>query len=326
MKKVSLIINPIAGERDNVKFARRIAHTLHKSGWNVEQLITERAGHAHDLAAEKAADNDSIIASMGGDGTINEIASSLVNTSATMAIIPCGSGNGLARMVGISGIINRVESYFNYGKMSPIDVGTLGNFNFFCTCGFGFDAMVAHSFSQSKARGLKTYIESTVQKAIEFKGLYAEFTLDGKPFSGEFMLVTIANANQYGNNAFIAPDAKLDDGWLDVTIIRKFPKIFAGAAAASLFTKQIDQFRFVETYRVKEMVITQLENPLFHRDGDHFTIDLPVKIGILPKALNLLQPTTNLIQEAELRIRQMELYELFLSKMKAPSNSPKGES
>ncbi|MFV0365121.1 MAG: diacylglycerol/lipid kinase family protein [Mangrovibacterium sp.] len=317
-KKVSLITNPIAGERDNVKFAKRIDQLLQKNGWEVEQLVTERAGHAHELAAQKAEEGDCIIASMGGDGTINEIASSLTNTSATMAIIPCGSGNGLARMVGISGMPNRLISYFNNGEISAIDVGTLGNYHFFCTCGFGFDAMVAYSFSQSKARGLKTYIESTIQKAIKFQGIYAEFTLDGTPFSGEFMLVTIGNANQYGNNAFIAPHAKLNDGWLDVTIIRKFPKIFAGAAAASLFTKQIDQFPFVETYRVKEMIITQLENPLFHRDGDHFHVELPLKIAVLPQALNLLQPTLSLLKETELRLhkQQLEFYDILRNKIK----------
>ncbi|MFV0291587.1 MAG: diacylglycerol/lipid kinase family protein [Mangrovibacterium sp.] len=317
-KNISLIVNPIAGERDNVKFAKRISKSLEKSNWEVELLITECAGHAKTLAQEKSLEKDLIIASVGGDGTINEIASSLVNSNTQMAIIPCGSGNGLARMTGIPSNPNRLVSYFETGKSSPIDVGVLGDYNFFCTCGFGFDAMVAHSFSQSKQRGLKTYIESTVQKAIEFNSLYAEFTLDGKAFSGEFMLVTIANANQYGNNAFIAPNAKLNDGWLDITIIRKFPKIFAGAAIAALFTKQIEQFRFVETYRAKEIVITKLENPLFHRDGDHFQIDLPVKISIIPNGLNLIQPTIGLFKETELRLhkQQLEFYEILKNKIK----------
>ncbi|MFV0522158.1 MAG: diacylglycerol/lipid kinase family protein [Mangrovibacterium sp.] len=316
-KKTSIIINPIAGGRNNIKFANKITTNLQKNGWEVEQLITERAGQAGELALAKSEEGGTIITSMGGDGTINEIASSLVNTNAPMAIIPCGSGNGLARMIGISSAPNRIVGYFENGKNSLIDVGKLGEYYFFCTCGFGFDAMVAHSFSKSKQRGLKTYIESTIQKAIEFNGIYAEFSLDGKPFSGDFMLVTIANASQYGNNAFIAPNAKLNDGWLDITIIRKFPKVFAGAVATALFTKQIDQFRFVETYRVKKVVINKLENRLFHRDGDYFEINLPMTISILPQALNLMHPSLSLLKEAELKIRHLEFYELLHHKIKS---------
>lgn len=315
-KQLSLIINPIAGERNNLKLAEKIAHRLEKSGWEVRQLPTKYAGHARSLIEEEVNRGSRLIASMGGDGTINEVASSLVNTDITMGIIPCGSGNGLARMIGLSGNTSRVLHYFEKGEMSAIDVGVMDEHYFFCTCGFGFDAMVAHSFSGSKERGLKTYIESTIQKAIEFKGVYAEFLLDGKAFSGEFMLVAIANANQYGNNAFIAPDAQLDDGWLDVTVIRKFPKILAGAVATALFAKQIDQFRFVETYRVKEVEITQLSQLLFHRDGDHFRVELPVQIKIMPKALKLLRPAMSKLKEAELKLRHMEFYDLIRQKIK----------
>lgn len=315
-KRISIIVNPIAGERDNIKFANQTSSILRKNGWEVEQLITKQAGHAHELALEKRNEPNTIIASMGGDGTINEIASALVNSQTPLAIIPCGSGNGLAKMLGISSAPSRIVNYFNKGKVSPIDVGTLNNYHFFCTCGFGFDAMVAQSFSKSKQRGLKTYIESTIQKAIEFNAIYAEFTLDGKAFSGDFMMVTIANANQFGNNAFIAPNAKLNDGWLDVTIIRKFPKVLAAAVATTLFTKHIDQFKFVETYRVKEMEITALEIPLFHRDGDYFEVELPTKITIQPQTLHLLHPTLNLLQETELKLRRLELSKLFQNKIK----------
>ncbi len=311
MKKISLIINPIAGGRDNKRFASQLALMLRKYNWKVEQHITSEEGHAHQIATAMRKNRSTLIASVGGDGTFNEIASALTESKAPLALIPCGSGNGLAHMVGISGLPRRILTYLDKGSFSQIDVGTVNEHNFFCSCGFGFDALVAHSFAKSRKRGIKSYIESTVQKAINYEGVNAEFTLDGKLFKGEFMLVTIANANQYGNNAFIAPNAKVDDGWLDVTIVRKFPKVLAGAVALSLFAKQIHQFKFVETYRVKEVEILYVSSPMFHRDGEHYNIDFPTKISIKPAALNLLLPPPNMLAQAEERLKRLDLTQLL---------------
>ncbi|PTN08672.1 diacylglycerol kinase family protein [Mangrovibacterium marinum] len=285
------IVNPVAGPKNNVRYFKALKAVLNQRGIAFDSQKTKRAGHATELVKKLLGQQTGIIVSVGGDGTFNEAASALVGTDQQMAHIPRGSGNGLARMLKIPNKIDRIGDYLEWGKAKAIDVGKIGNHNFFCTCGFGFDALIAHHFDGSEKRGLKGYVHYVAKSFFRFKGVEAQFALDGKAYQGRYFTVTIANANQYGNDAFIAPSAELEDGLLNVTMIKPFPVWYAPVLAVALFGNWIDKARYVETCKVREVEIRSLSQPYFHADGDVYQLQLPAKITVQPQALNLLVPS-----------------------------------
>lgn len=283
------IVNPVAGPGDNQSFWRTLKKNLLANGIEFKKKSTKRQGHATTWAQKRVKKGtDSIIVSVGGDGTFNEVATSLLNSDLKMAHIPRGSGNGLARMLRIPSNPKKIPNYLQNGVPLKIDAGSLNGKSFFCTAGFGFDALVAHHFKDSKTRGLKSYVFYTLKAFIKYKGFNAEFFLDGKKFSGQFFTVTIANANQYGNNAFIAPQADIQDGLLDVTMIRPFPKWMTPVLVLALFGKWIHKLPFIEIQKMSRMEIHSLSSPYFHRDGEADIHELPVEIEVISGALQLL--------------------------------------
>ena len=289
--KYVFIVNPIAGPRDNLKFWEKLEKYLAEKDIKLKVKFTKRSGHATRLAEKRLAKKkEAIIVSLGGDGTFNEVASALVNQNTRLAHIPRGSGNGLARMLKIPYSAKKVADYLVCGKAYKIDAGKIDDRYFFCTAGFGFDALIAHHFSTSSSRGLKSYIFYTLKSFFRYKGVEADFELNGEKYSGRFFTVTIANANQFGNNAFIAPKAEVNDGWLDVTMIRPFPKILTPFVALALFGKWLHKFSFVETRRVKNININSVSSPYFHRDGDAEECTFPAEISVISGALNLIVP------------------------------------
>jgi len=283
------ILNPVAGPGDNQSFWRSLKKHLLASGIEFRKKNTKRQGHATTWTEKRVKKGtDSIIVSIGGDGTFNEVATSLLNTDLKMAHIPRGSGNGLARMLKIPSKPKKIPTYLQKGIPLKIDAGKLNGKSFFCTAGFGFDALVAHHFENSKTRGLKSYVLYTLKAFLNYNGVETDFELDGEPYSGSFFTVTVANANQYGNNAFIAPNADLQDGLLDVTMIRPFSKWITPVVVLALFGKWIHRLPFVETRKINKMEILSLSSPYFHRDGETDLAKFPVKIEVLPGALQLL--------------------------------------
>ena len=290
--KLTFIINPVAGPGNNLLFWNKLAKKLKQNNISFRAKFTKHRNHAAKLAFKRLKkDTKAIIVSVGGDGIFNEVASALVNSQATLAHVPRGSGNGLARMLKLKAKRNGIINYLTKGRVELIDTGQVNNQHFFCTAGFGLDALVAHRFVQSKSRGFKNYILYTICTYLNYKGVSASFEIDGETFEGDYFMVTFANANQFGNNAFIAPQAQLNDGLLDVTIIRPFARIYVPFVVLGLFGKFIHRFSFVETRKVKSATINKLSQNYFHRDGDVSQVMLPAKIYLNPKALQILIPS-----------------------------------
>lgn len=287
---IEFIVNPIAGPKDNLEFCKLLNRKLREKGMEFNSEITKAQGHAFEMAREKMNEPEKLIVSVGGDGTFNEVASALVNSSSRLAHIPRGSGNGLARMLKIPATIDKIPGYLRKGVFRTIDAGTFNNHYFFCTSGFGFDALIAHHFSTSKQRGLKSYVWYVLKTFFNFKGVEANFKLDDDEVDGRFFAVTIANANQYGNDAYIAPLADVEDALLDVTMIRPFPLWYTPVMAVALFGKWIHKTPYASTRKVKKVEIRSVSSPYFHRDGDVFEPSFPARISILPHALRLLVP------------------------------------
>ena len=217
MKKFYFIVNPISGHANNTKYAEDIIALLHKKA-DVETHIhvLQARGEAEPYAAKLADEimDDGIIVSVGGDGTFNEIASSLVGKSTPIAIIPRGSGNGLARMLRVPTQKALQAEYLLKGHTIKIDNGNFGDRKYFCTAGFGFEACIAFLFDKTgnKKRGRQQYVQHIIKEIFKYKPVEAELEIDGKREKGKYFSLCIANANQYGNNAIISPSADLTDG------------------------------------------------------------------------------------------------------------------
>jgi diacylglycerol kinase (ATP) len=276
--KIGFIINPISGTRKKADIPLLIKGLIDKSMFDVTIQYTECAGHASKLAQEMAAAGYQIVVSVGGDGTMNEVASALLHTNTVLGIVPCGSGNGLARHLEIPLNLRDAVNLFNNCKIVEIDYGTANDVKFFCTCGVGFDAHIGHQFASAGKRGFFTYLKSILGEFIKYKAKKYRFkTVDNK-FKKRAFLVTFANASQYGNNAYIAPNADIQDGLLDVAILEPFRAYKAIGIGMKLMSKKIEQSRHVEILRVEEVQIKRKNKDVFHFDGEPCMMKKKIKV------------------------------------------------
>ena len=169
MKKIKFVVNPISGTQSKELILNLLDEKIDKARYSWEVVNTERAGHAVEIAAKAAEEKTDIVVAIGGDGTINEIARSLVHTDTALGIIPCGSGNGLARHLHIPMEPKRALEVLNEGCMDVIDYGKINGTDFFCTCGVGFDAFVSLKFAHAGKRGVLTYLEKTLQESLKYE-------------------------------------------------------------------------------------------------------------------------------------------------------------
>jgi len=291
MRKILFIINPKAGTRRKDRIEKDIRKYMDSSLYDVEAVYTERQGHGTELA-RAAADNGYYAAvAVGGDGTVNEVASGLVGSETALGIIPCGSGDGLALHIGMSRIPSIAVRHINGGKVVTVDHCTVNGHPFFCTCGVGFDALVSLQFTRSGKRGLVTYIEKALQSWVKYSPVTYELeTDDGTVLKERAMLITCANAAQWGNDARIAPNASLADGLMDVTIVEPFNVLEAGPLAAQLMSGTIHWSPLTKIFRCRSLKIRRPQEGPVHFDGDPTVMGTEVEVKIVPQSLKLLIP------------------------------------
>ncbi|MDP3180905.1 MAG: diacylglycerol kinase family lipid kinase, partial [Bacteroidota bacterium] len=225
-KKIFLIINKYAGHGLGEKAVKSVVPFLKSQDYTVEYSFTSRPGHAIELAIKASVDGFDLVVAVGGDGTVNEVAQGLIGTKTLMGILPMGSGNGLARELGISMDMQKSAKALIKGKNLKVDVCKLNEQRFLCTSGIGFDAMIAHKMSKATSRGFLKYVQLVIQESIFFRPIDVKMKVDGVAIEKPVFLITFANASQFGNNAFIAPAASMTDGLIDVVVVRKFAKIW----------------------------------------------------------------------------------------------------
>ncbi len=305
-KKIVFIINPISGTVDKRQIVRLLDDRIDRKRYVAEVIYTEYAGHAVEIAEQCVSNGVYAVVAVGGDGTINEIARSLVHTDTVLGIIPCGSGNGLARHLQISMDVKRAIDIINDGVTDIIDYGVINDQPFFCTCGVGFDAFVSLKFSQAGKRGVLTYLEKTLLESLNYRPEVYELEMDGNKHRYKAFVIACGNASQYGNNAYIAPQATLNDGLLDVTIIEPFTMMDAPAISFQLFNRTIDQNSHVKTFRCQRLHIHRIKPGVAHYDGDPVEMGEDIEVSIREKALNVLVPrhpsrmaSTNVLQRAQ---------------------------
>ena len=288
MKKILFIVNPIAGGKDKKEILGKVLSVLDKNLFSPEIRYTEYAGHACEMARETDAD---VVVAIGGDGTQNEVARSLVGTGRTMGIIPCGSGDGLALHLGISRKTGKAAEVLNEGEAVFIDNGIVNGHPFFCTTGVGIDAIVSWRFAKAGSRGLKTYIVESVKTWFGFKAENYRITVDGEEkWNGKATLVTIGNANQWGNNARITPLASATDGLLDITIVDEFHTWAFPGLLARLMGGTADRSRHTVCLRGKSIVIEREKEGPLHFDGDPYEMGKRIDISVAEHSLKVLVP------------------------------------
>ena len=279
-RNIAFIINPISGTHSKDEIPQMIDEVLDKDMFDYKVILTEYAGHAADIAREEAAKGTDIVAAVGGDGTVNEVARSLTHKDTALAIVPCGSGNGLARHLCLPMDIRKAIEMINACKIESFDYGVINEMPFFCTCGMGFDAFISLKFAEAGKRGPVTYVENVLKEGLKYKPETYEVSDESGARKYKAFLIACANASQYGNNAYIAPGATMKDGEMDVIVMEPFDVLDAPQIAADLFMKTLGNNSKIKTFRTKRLHIHRSEAGAIHYDGDPIMTDADVDVHI----------------------------------------------
>ena len=295
-QRVVVIINPISGagrRRDAGRVrAEQAAAFLEQRRLDGEIFVTERLGHARELAEAGYRRGASLFVAWGGDGTVNEVGSALAGSTASVAIVPSGSGNGLARELGIPLDPQSALHVAVAGDTRLIDAGELDGHLFFNVAGLGLDARVAHRFAESglERRGFIRYVELALREIASFTPLDCALVSDACDVRVRPLLIALANARQYGNGALIAPDALLDDGKLDVVVVDHRPAWRALLQARRLFSGTVARLPGVSITRVTRVAISADEPIVYHVDGEPHLGGTSLEGRVHPRALRVLSP------------------------------------
>jgi YegS/Rv2252/BmrU family lipid kinase len=287
-QKILFIINPISGGHNKTGIIKAIPKILDDNRFDISIMKTEYAGHAVEIAKNAVETNQDIVVAVGGDGTINEVASQLVNTNATLAIIPCGSGNGLARDLKISLHYKKAIQLINTLHTRKIDVGVCNQQYFISLAGIGFDAKVAYDFNTGKKRKFSGYAWAILKDFYSSKDQYFEIELDNEKINGKYFFITVANCSQWGYNVKVAPTAKFDNGKFVINLCKK-PSVFSILSfGIKVLTGKIDESKYVTLKTSNKVTLNSNSTFYYHIDGDAKGISYQLEINILHKALNII--------------------------------------
>ncbi len=307
------IVNPISGTTDKKHILDLIPEYLTRERFTYEIKFTSHRGHAAEYAEEAISEGVNVVVAVGGDGTVNEVARSLIHTQTALGIVPCGSGNGLARHLYIPTYPEGALQVLAECHVESLDYGCINDTPFFCTCGVGFDAIVSSKFAQSGRRGLLTYIENTLREGLNYKPDTYEIEIDGEKQTFKAFLIACANASQYGNNVYIAPHASMSDGLMDVTIMEPFNVLEAPQIAIQLFNKTITQNSHIKSFRCSHLKIHRSTAGVIHYDGDPQMEGPDIDVKLIPHDIRVVVNT----KEQPFQSAMMQTFGDLYNKMNA---------
>jgi len=206
-----------------------------------------------------------------------------------LAIIPTGSGNGLARHLNIPIDLKKSILLLNAYQTKLIDTVKINDYNFLGTAGIGFDAHVGWKFSEAKRRGFLSYIKIAIKEYFNYAEEEYTIKIDEDQYHLKAMLITFANSNQYGNNAIVSPNSVIDDGYLRLIILKRFSLFYAPKFIYLLFNKKLDKFKYYQEFKGKNIQINTNKDEI-HIDGEPLKMNSPINLAIIPKSLKIIVP------------------------------------
>ncbi|WP_167459463.1 diacylglycerol/lipid kinase family protein [Pedobacter jejuensis] len=288
---ILFVLNPISGGKAKSTIPTLIDKYLDKEKFNAYFRITEYIGHASEIVDEALNKNFDIIVAAGGDGTINEVASKVLEYKKIMGIIPLGSGNGLARFLNIpQRNLKEAIRVINNLKTDKIDTATFNNKCFFNLAGIGFDAHLSSAFSKDKKRGLAGYVKLSLMEVFSYKNETYNLNIDGVDYERKAFAVTVANSSQYGNDVYIAPSASVKDGLLDVCIIKPFSLLKLPALSYIMLKGKAENSDMIEIIKGKNIKISRSKDGPVHVDGEPLIMGSEIEININPLSLEVIVP------------------------------------
>jgi len=287
VKNIVFIMNPISGTVSKSAIPSMIEKLLDKELFSYDIRETQYAGHATEIAHQAIDEGVDIVCAIGGDGTVNEVGRALIGSQTALAIIPCGSGNGLARHLMLPMDAGKAIKIINMCEIHELDYGIINEKPFFCTCGMGFDAFISMKFAEAGKRGLTTYLENVLKEGLKYEPETYEIEDETGKKRYKAFLISAANASQYGNNAYIAPQASMSDGKLDVIIMEPFDVLEAPQISIDMFNKTLDKNSKIKTFKTQHIHVSRKEPGLIHYDGDPVMTDADVDISIVSKGIKM---------------------------------------
>lgn len=291
--KTRFIFNPYSGHnRRRPGLAARIREFVASRSLDADLITTDGPAHATALAREAVLAGFGCVVAVGGDGTMNEVAQALVGAPAALGLVPCGSGNGLALHLGLPTAPLAALRLIAGGetRAAALDTGVANGFPFFNAMGLGLDADVSRRFNRLSRRGLPAYARTAWAALRELRSERCSIATSGEREVLDVLLIAVANSDQYGNNARIAPGARVDDGLLDLVAVKPVGLCGAAGLVARLFTGGIDRSPHVRRMRGAHFVIERATRGIIHTDGETHETDALVKIAVLPRSLRIVVP------------------------------------
>lgn len=288
MKNLLVVVNPISGRSSKKNVISTIDSHIDRKKYDVAIRFTEYAGHATILADEAVKSGVDVVVAVGGDGTVNEVAKVLIHTNTALGIIPCGSGNGLARHLRIPMNVRKAIEIINTGAIEAIDSLIVNGRPCFCTAGVGYDAQVSAEYAKEKRRGLITYVRKAIEGWFKYEPQEYIIETDFKTLQRKAMAITCANANQWGNEFHVAPKASLKDGLIDVTIIHPIKFFHALAMPFQILGYSFDRNPDVECLKTRQLKIMRNIAGAMHVDGENVDEGIDITVKLRNKSLNVL--------------------------------------
>ncbi len=287
-EKILFVINPKSGIQSKRNVSSVVEKYIDHNRYELFFEYTSYAGHATEIATSAVNKGFDVVVAVGGDGTVNEVARALVHTTTALGVIPCGSGNGFARHIGIPVDVVKAIEFINKAGYVTVDYGKLNENPFFCACGVGFDALVSADFANSTYRGMVSYVQKTLADWVDYEPEVYEVIADSVKKRYKAFLIACGNASQYGNNAFITPFASMRDGLLSVSILEPFTPVEVPLIVGQLFSNQLDKNSHMTTLAARKITIMRKSAGPVHYDGEPAIMDAVLKIEVVPDGLKVL--------------------------------------
>jgi len=284
---IRFIVNPISGVGKKNYIPDLIENYLDHNKFDYDIAFTEYKLHAKTLAKQSSEEGIDIVCAVGGDGSVHEVGTALIGTKTKLAILPVGSGNGLARHLKISMNIREAIECINNSKSIAMDTVLVNEKSFLGVGGYGFDAVVAKRFDTHRRRGLWGYIQLILREFFRFNPINASIDIDGKIKTLPVVLLTVANSSQFGNGFTISPKSDVTDGELELVVLRPFTIWSAPLIVYRFFTKRSDTSRFSEIIPFKTAKL-KLSKKIAHYDGEPFDVKDEINVSVVPKSLNII--------------------------------------